>query len=276
MDADANPDYLRSVADAVRAFKAALERFLELHVVPTDDQMFGRGLLPAVFAREDADPREVARRKAEVAQAAGRAADASRLAHMYIRVQGIAEPIDPFAAWMSMTRPRPVIEPADVLDACDQAIGRLESRALKAEAELPPTIGVASMHPLIWGAAGRLWRDQHIRQAVNAAAEALVSNVKALTGRNDLPETALWQEVFSDPSPVEGKPRLRWPGEPTDRDVKNMNDGLRQFAPGAQMTIRNAATHTTGGMSEQDGLERLAALSLLARWVDACEVRAVS
>lgn len=50
-----------------------------------------------------------------------------------------------------------------------------------------------------------------------------------------------------------------------------MNDGLRQFAPGAQMTIRNPAAHGDA-MGEQDALERLAALSLLARWVDHCRL----
>jgi len=272
VDADQNPDYLRSVAEAVRTFKAALERFLELHV-RNDESMFGRGMMPAVFPRDDADPDEIARRKSAVAQAAGLAADAPRLTRLYTHVQGMGEPVDPFAAWHSMTRPKPMLEPADVLDACDQAIGRLEARALKAEAAAPPKIGVASMHPLIWGAAGRLWRDQHFRQAVNAAAEALVSNVKSLTSRNDLPDTGLWQEAFSDRPPLAGKPRLRWPGDPADRDVKNMNDGLRLFAPGVQMTIRNSATHAVAEMSEQEGLERLATLSLLARWVDACELQ---
>lgn len=52
-----------------------------------------------------------------------------------------------------------------------------------------------------------------------------------------------------------------------------MNAGLRQLAPGMQMTIRNAAAHGVGAMSRQDALERLAALSLLARWVEVCDVQ---
>jgi hypothetical protein len=51
-----------------------------------------------------------------------------------------------------------------------------------------------------------------------------------------------------------------------------MNGGLRQFAPGAQMTIRNAVAHGTDDLSEQDAMERLAVLSLLARWVDECDL----
>lgn len=58
--------------------------------------------------------------------------------------------------------------------------------------------------------------------------------------------------------------------------MKSMNDGLRQFAPGVQMTIRNPATHSTNEMGEQDALERLAVLSLLAGWVEQCEVSAVT
>ena len=51
-----------------------------------------------------------------------------------------------------------------------------------------------------------------------------------------------------------------------------MNDGLRLFAPGAQMTIRNPATHGPGEMTQQEAVERLSVLSLLARWVDQCDL----
>lgn len=92
-----------------------------------------------------------------------------------------------------------------------------------------------------------------------------MTNVKSTTGRNDIAETALWQQTFSDRSAVPGQPRLRWPGDPDNRDVKNMNEGLRQFAPGVQMTIRNPAAHSLDEFSEQEALERLAVLNLLAR-----------
>ena len=52
-----------------------------------------------------------------------------------------------------------------------------------------------------------------------------------------------------------------------------MNIGLRQFAPGAQLTIRNpTATHGPGELTEQEAVERLSVLSLLARWVDQCDL----
>jgi len=190
---------------------------------------------------------------------------------MYIAVQGLGK-IDPIAAWASMTQPKPVVEPTNVTDACDQIVGRLEGMARKADIEAPPELGVRAMHPLIWGAAGGLWRGGHYREAVTGAAQALVDHVKTLTNRRDVPDTNIWQQAFSKDSPEPGKPRLRWPGDPNDQTVKSMNEGLRQFAPGAQMTIRNPATHAVEQVSEQDGLERLAVLSLLATWVDACDL----
>jgi hypothetical protein len=51
-----------------------------------------------------------------------------------------------------------------------------------------------------------------------------------------------------------------------------MNDGLRRFAPGAQLTIRNPVTHGPGEMTQQEAVERLSVLSLLARWVDQCDL----
>lgn len=169
-----------------------------------------------------------------------------------------------------MTHPKSLLEPDDVFAACDSILGRLDAMILRAESEAPPRIGPAGMHPLVWGAARRLWVDGHIRQAVTGACEALIAQVAVVTGRNDVAETSLWQQAFSKDPPEPGKPRLRWPGPPTDQTVKTMKEGLRQYAPGVQQLIRNTAVHTTAEMSEQEGLERLAALSLLARWMEEC------
>jgi hypothetical protein len=271
MEAKKNPEYLKTVMERVAEFRDALEAFLELHVT-NDGVGFGRGLLPAVFPREGVEDKEFAAAKLKVDVAAGRASAAPGLTNVIYAVQGRSVPVDPIAVWHSITQPKPVLEPSDILSALGQMEGRLENLIAQAEAEAPPTVGTQAMHPLIWGAAARLWRDKHFRQAVAAAAEALVTNVKSITGRNDVAETPLWQQVFSAAPPTEAQPRLRWPGKPTDRDVMAMNDGLRMFAPGVQMTIRNGAAHGTSEMSEQDAIERLAALSLLARWVDECEL----
>ncbi len=139
----------------------------------------------------------------------------------YMMVEGPGK-IDPIAAWQSMTQPKPVVEPDNVFEVCDQILGRLEAMALKAEAEATSTVGAEALHPTVWGAARKLWRDEHFRPAVHAAAEALVAQVKVRTGRNDLDGTALWQQVFSKEPPKPGQPRLRWPGEPQDLTVVSM------------------------------------------------------
>src|SRR5665648_1241176 len=77
----------------------------------------------------------------------------------------------------------------DVLGGADQIVGRLEAMILKAEVSAPPLTGVEAMHPLVWGAASRLWGDGHYRAAVSAGAEALVAQVKSLTGRKDVSES---------------------------------------------------------------------------------------
>jgi Protein of unknown function (Hypoth_ymh) len=268
MEATKNPEYLRGTAEAVAAFRQALEYFLSLQEV---NLTMARGILPAVFPREGIDAETLTAATSAVDQAAGRASGAAALTGRVIAVQG-AGVLDPIAAWHTITKPKPLLEPDDILSACGQMTGVLEAMIRKANAELPPKIGAEAMHPLIWGAAKGLWRDGHHRQAVAAASETLIAQVKFRTGRNDIPETALWQDAFSERAPEPGKPRLRWPGEPKNRDVKAMNDGLRQFAPGAQMTIRNGAVHGNSDMAEQDALERLAVLSLLARWVEECDL----
>jgi hypothetical protein len=271
MDARKNPDYLASVARAVEDFRAALVDFLDLHVPNDSLGGLARGLAPAVFPRDGLDSEEIARRQAKVSRLSGLAASAAALTGVAIGVPG-AGVVDPIASWQTITQPKPLLEASDVLGACDQILGRLEGLIAKAEAERPPDIGAGALHPTVWGAASRLWKDGHFREAVAGACEAVATMVKTRTRRNDIAETALWQQTFSEQDPRAGQPRLRWPGDPTDRDVSSMNSGLRSFAPGVQMTIRNGAAHGVGELGEQDALERLATLSLLARWIDECDL----
>jgi hypothetical protein len=118
--------------------------------------------------------------------------------------------MNPIAAWQTITRPKPLLEAADVLDACDQSLGRLDGLIMHAKAERPPSIGAEAMHPTVCAAAARLWRDGHFRQAVTAPAEAVVLMVKTRTKRNDVSETALWRDTFSDEDLQPGRPRLRF------------------------------------------------------------------
>ncbi|WP_307786381.1 TIGR02391 family protein [Streptomyces clavuligerus] len=174
--------------------------------------------------------------------------------------------MDPIAAWRTVSLPKPLLEPGDVLDSADQMLGRLEAMAWKAEAELPPTTGVEAMHPTIWGAAKRLWPDGHYRLAVQSAAERLTGQLRTRTGLANLDATNLYEKAFTAKRPL-----LLWPGDPADRSVSSMINGLAKYAPGVNMTIRNTATHDDTELTAQEALERLAALSLLARWIDECQ-----
>jgi Protein of unknown function (Hypoth_ymh) len=60
-----------------------------------------------------------------------------------------------------------------------------------------------------------------------------------------------------------------------DRTLKNRSRALRPFAEGCFAGIRNPAAHehSETDWTEQKALECLAALSVLARWIDECEVQ---
>ena len=243
--------------------------FLALH---QENTSFMRGFVPAVWPRDDASPDAIIAARERVDEAAGRAGSAAGFTNAYFNVQG-AGIVDPIASWHTITQPKPLLEPENILSACGLMLGRLDEKIAAAEAGVSPGIDPETLHPLVWGAARSLWRDEHYRLAVVAAAEAIVGQLKTRTGRNDKSDTALWQETFSDAPPLPGKPRLRWPGDPYDQTVKSMNAGLRQLAPGLQLTIRNVATHNQTELRPADAMERIAALSLLAKWGGALRAR---
>lgn len=275
MDAKRNADYLRRVAGAVQKFIDEFEIFMRLHV-DTTESGFARGLLPALTRQDGISTEEIDTQARRVSMAAGLAGEATGLTHGYVAFNG--QPIDPIAAWRTPTNPKPILEAKNILDVATMMIGRLNAMADKAEAGLDtgPDFGVGALHPIIWGAARSRWQDGYPEDAVQRAAEALVNHVRTITGRRDVEASALWQETFSDRKPQPGKPRLRWPGDSTHLDVKSMNDGLRGFSAGVQKTIRNPTSHPgEDQLDVQGGLERLATLSLLARWVEQCSLETV-
>jgi hypothetical protein len=50
-----------------------------------------------------------------------------------------------------------------------------------------------------------------------------------------------------------------------------MNSGIRQFSAGIQLAIRNVSIHGRAELTAPEGSERLAALRLLATWIENCE-----
>jgi hypothetical protein len=99
--------------------------------------------------------------------------------------------------------------------------------------------------------------------------------VKDLTGRYELGDSDLVSQAFSLSAPQEGRPRLRWPGNDDDLTVKSMRVGILNMAQGVFAAIRNTTTHTTTDLPKQEALEQLATLSILARWIDQCDLERV-
>jgi len=264
----------------VREFEEALTALLQLCTFTADvgppadmelpdDIRESWGSLPAVFRnRGVTDERWVAAR-ARVSRAAGRVAAVPEISG--VRVQTLRHgALNPFEMWLTITQFNSALTPDDILTTCEHTIGRLEAMAEEIEAAVPADFSVASMHPLVWEAAEPRWRAGQYRDAVAAAAGALVDDVRARTARAGLDEKDVYSQAFSSEAPRPGRPRLRWPGDQQDQTVRSMNRGLLGYSAGIQAAIRNPSIHDRVELTPQEGAERLAAISLLAQWVEQC------
>lgn len=199
----------------------------------------------------------------------------SEINHRLMTVQEIMDRVRPGlgkTAFVRRYRSAYATEAAET--AVEWVIGDLERRAER-EANLrtpAPKLSADELHPWVWEPARSLWDTTHYREAVQAAATLINAKVQQLVRRTDESDANLMKSVFSEQDPRTGQPRLRWPGNPTDLTVRAMNNGIRGFAVGLFSAVRNPATHSTGDTSRQEALEQLAALSLLARWIEQCIV----
>ncbi|GIG29244.1 TIGR02391 family protein [Cellulomonas marina] len=266
-------DYLRRLQTTVSDFETAFEAWMQTQV--EGNHMDSRGLLPTAWPRDDADPSEVRARELNVAEAAGAAARAVAVTGAYFAVAGSGV-LDPIANWSLMSSPRALFAPSDIRTTAATIRGRLRTMIDEAEtaaASELPAFAPSQLHSTIWTAAAAHWTAHHYRVAVREAAEALTQDWKAKLGRNDVDDTVFWQQTLSAGDPTPERPKVRWPGDdPKDKTVKGIREGLNQLAVGLNLTIRNVTTHTRVDLSEQEGMERLAAYSYFARLLDQCEV----
>jgi hypothetical protein len=137
-----------------------------------------------------------------------------------------------------------------------------------------PSLAADHFHPWVWDSAQPLWASGHYRMAVNAAAVAINARTQTKVSRRDVSDDDLMNQVFSTSPPQPGKPRLRIPGDHTDRTIQSRQRALGPFAQGCFAGIRNLAAHEDGpDWPEQRALQYLASLSILAGWIEECEVR---
>jgi hypothetical protein len=154
--------------------------------------------------------------------------------------------------------------------AVDSGLGILAAREAS-ETKLAPDIPILpadQFHLWVWRAARTLWDSAHYRHAVQAAATAINDHTQNKLSRRDIADTQLMQEAFSPHPPEPGRPRLRCPGDHASPTVQSRQRGALQYASGCFSAIRNPATHEHGEWDQETALECLAALSLLARWID--------
>ena len=167
-----------------------------------------------------------------------------------------------------------------VLAAAETLVGVLRHARVREQILGPsgPALAAEGLHPWVWHAAVNLWDGGHYKQAVNAAAAAVEKQTQVRLNREDISGTKLYTEAFAlDAKP--GDRRLRF-GHLTEMTAdgnrteawKSAHEGAMNFGRGCAQGIRNMHAHGTGDLPEQEALEYLAALSVLARWVETAEV----
>lgn len=136
-----------------------------------------------------------------------------------------------------------------------------------------PQLSADRLHRWVWDAARPFWETGHYRAAVDAAARAVNAHTQSKVGRRDISDTDLVNQSLAPEKPKPGHAYLRIPGDLRDRTTGNRNRALRPFAVGCFAGIRALAAHEYAeDWSEQRALESLAAFSILAGWIEECEV----
>ena len=144
-----------------------------------------------------------------------------------------------------------------------------------------PKLAAGGMHKWVWDAAANLWDDRHYKHAVNAAAAAVEMQTQLKLDRGDLSGADLYTQAFKidklDTRPVGRRLRFTHIHESTadggrTKSWVSAHEGAMHFGRGCTQGIRNLNAHGAGGLDEQEALEYLASLSVLARWIDEAEV----
>ncbi|MFJ9472542.1 TIGR02391 family protein [Streptomyces caniferus] len=160
-----------------------------------------------------------------------------------------------------------------VRTAAAQALG-MASSAEEIAAFLRPTspvIAAGSLHPWVWEPAAPLWGAGARQDAVLAGARTLNRRLQQKLDRHDIGETDLCMQAFDLKEAQPGKPRLRFSGDRATATWRAQQEGAKYFGAGAFLAIRNVAAHEEYvDWSQQAALEHLAALSVLARWIEEC------
>ena len=130
-----------------------------------------------------------------------------------------------------------------------------------------PSLYPHQLHHWVWDAAAPQWRHGHYRHAVLDAATTVEDWTRRKLGSSQHGKKLYSQAFALQPS---DRPRLRFlDAQPGTARWNSLHEGAQHLGVGVTLGIRNWAAHTTGPGDPQVALEYLAALSVLARWVEA-------
>lgn len=184
-----------------------------------------------------------------------------------------------YPEWREDNPPRKTFEFASEHDGCMRLLERIGSHdeilSMLGKTDTGPQLDAEQLHPLIWQAASAQWSTGHLHESVLAAAKAVNSLLQTKVQRRDVSEVKLVRDAFTDKAPTQAKARLRFDAVEDEQTRESMRDGVMNFGAGCFMAIRNPVGHLPNEeheLTEQEALERLAALSLLARWIDQANV----
>lgn len=135
-----------------------------------------------------------------------------------------------------------------------------------------PVLSSENLHPEVWGSASLLWGDGHFRSAVQAASMALDKKLQDFVNRVDTSGVDLVNQTFTDRAPSTGKPRIRVPNQGHDDSTRSLQQGMLSLGQACFFIARNLTSHLLADITEQEGLEQLAMLSLFARILDTCSL----
>lgn len=189
-------------------------------------------------------------------------------------VEDILDAVTP--GWRVSRRESPTSRWAGHREAAQQAITRLQrgSEIHEKLGDGAPTLDAGRLHTWVWDGARSMWQSRHFREAVVAGLKKVNAEAQNKTGRHDLSETALFKRLFSLTSPAPNEPRLRLRDDEGTDTWRSAHIGAMALAEGLFAGIRNVVSHTVAETEadEQVALEQLAAVSVLARWVEDAHV----
>lgn len=162
----------------------------------------------------------------------------------------------------------------EVKHGLDELSGALQSREQVEELLAPrgPQLKADALHPVVWQAAARLWDQGNRRLALQTAATMLDAHLQGKLGVVRPSGYDLVTLAFN-PNAKSSSKVLRFRQYPEgSEDWTSAHQGAMAFGQGCMLAIRNLATHRVDEPDPQLALEQLAALSVLARWIDDAEV----